>query len=59
MCWSKSGLISSAASIAGHYLGAGLAIENGGRLVRPVVVLVLALLAVKVGSELLFPSFWS
>ena len=24
-----------------------------------VVVLVLALLAVKVGSELLFPSFWS
>ena len=55
----KIGLISSVAAIAGHYLGAGLAIENGGRLVRPVVVLVLALLAVKVGSELLFPGFWS
>ena len=28
-------------------------------LLAAVVVLVLALLAVKVGSELLFPSFWS
>lgn len=53
------GLISAVASLAGHYIGAGLAIKNGGKLVRPAVVLVLLLLAVKVGSELLFPEFWS
>lgn len=53
------GAIASLASIAGHYLGAGLAIKNGGRIVRPVVILVLILLTVKVGSELLFPAFWN
>ncbi len=53
------GLVASLASIAGHYLGAGLAIKNGSRIVRPTVVLVLILLTAKVGSELLFPEFWS
>ena len=53
------GLISAVASIAGHYLGAGLAIKNGSRIVRPTVILVLILLTAKVGSELLFPEFWS
>ena len=53
------GLIASAAAILGHYLGAGLAIKNGGKLVRPTVILVLLLLLIKVGSELLFPEFWS
>lgn len=52
------GLIASAASIAGHYIGSGLAIKNGSKLVRPAVILVLVLLTVKVGSELLFPDFW-
>lgn len=52
------GLIASVASILGHYLGAGLAIKNGSRIVRPAVILVLMLLTVKVGSELLFPEFW-
>ena len=47
------GLISAAAAVAGHYLGAGLAIRGGGRLVRPAVVIVLLLLTVKMGSELL------
>ena len=46
------GLIAAAASIAGHYIGAGLAIKNGSRIVRPAVILVLILLTVKVGSEL-------
>ena len=46
------------ASIAGHYLGSGLAIKNGSRIVRPAVIVVLILLTVKVGSELLFPEFW-
>jgi len=53
------GLVASLASIAGHYLGAGLAIKNGSRIVRPAVVLVLLLLVIKVASELLFPEFWA
>ena len=52
------GLIASVASIAGHYIGSGLAIKNGSRIVRPAVIVVLLLLTVKVGSELLFPDFW-
>ncbi len=52
------GLISALFSIAGHYLGAGVAIKNGSKIVRPTVVVVLILLAVKVISELLFPDFW-
>ena len=42
------GLCAAVASIAGHYLGAGLAIKNGSRIVRPTVL-----------SELLFPEFWN
>jgi uncharacterized membrane protein YfcA len=53
------GLIAAATSILGHYIGAGLAIKNGSRIVRPTVILVLILLTLKVGSELLFPQFWS
>lgn len=52
------GLIASVASILGHYLGAGLAIRNGSRIVRPTVILVLVLLTTEVGSEILFPGFW-
>ena len=52
------GLTASLASIAGHYLGSGLAIKNGSRIVRPTVIIVLLLLTVKIGSELLFPEFW-
>ncbi|MBU5626478.1 sulfite exporter TauE/SafE family protein [Oscillibacter sp. MSJ-2] len=47
------GLIATAASFAGHFVGAGLAIRNGSRIVRPVVLVVLVLLAVKVLSGLL------
>jgi len=53
------GLMAAAASIAGHYLGAGLAIKNGSKIVRPAVVIVLILLVIKVVSELLFPEFWN
>ena len=53
------GLISAVFSIAGHYIGAGLAIKNGSKIVRPTVVIVLILLAAKILSELLFPQFWS
>lgn len=53
------GLTAAVASIAGHYIGAGLAIKNGSRIVRPAVILVLLLLTCKVGGELLFPEFWN
>ena len=46
------GLIGAASSIAGHWMGAGLAIRGGSKLVKPVILLVLVLLAVKVISEL-------
>lgn len=47
------GLIAAGFSILGHFLGSGLAIRDGSRIVRPIILLVLALLTVKVVSELL------
>ena len=47
------GLIGAVFSIAGHYLGSGLAIRDGSKIVRPVILVVLFLLAVKVISELI------
>ena len=46
------GLIAALASVAGHWLGSGLAIKDGSKVVRPVILLVLALLAMKVVTEL-------
>ena len=42
------GLIGTVTSFAGHFLGAGLAIKNGSKIVKPTVIVVLILLAVKV-----------
>lgn len=53
------GLIAAVFSILGHYIGAGLAIKNGSKIVKPTVIIVLLLLAIKVLSELLFPEFWA
>ena len=47
------GLIAAVFSIAGHYIGSGLSIKNGSKVVRPVILFVLALLAVEVVLELL------
>lgn len=47
------GLIGAVASVGGHYLGSGLAIKDGSKIVRPVILVVLGLLAVKVISELI------
>ena len=55
----RVGLIAALFSIAGHYIGSGLAIKNGSKIVRPTVIIVLILLTLKVGSELLFPEFWA
>ena len=47
------GLLAACFSIAGHYAGAGLAIKNGSRIVRPVILCVLLLLMIRVVTELL------
>jgi len=47
------GVIAAAFSIAGHYIGAGLTIKNGTKIVRPVIIVVLLLLAVKIVLEML------
>ena len=47
------GLMGAVAALLGHYIGAGLAIKNGSRIVKPTVIIVLALLAVKVVSGLI------
>ena len=46
------GLIGAVSSVLGHYIGSGLAIKDGSKIVRPVILVVLVLLAIKVGSEL-------
>lgn len=46
------GLIAACFSIAGHYVGSGLAIKNGSKIVRPVILVVLSLLLIRVILEL-------
>ena len=46
------GLISAVFATAGQYIGAGLALKNGSKIVRPVILIVLVLLAGKVILEL-------
>ena len=46
------GLVSAVFATAGQYLGAGLALKNGSKIVRPVILVVLTLLAGKVLLEL-------
>jgi uncharacterized membrane protein YfcA len=45
------GLVSAIFSTAGQYLGTGLALKNGSKIVRPVILLVIVLLAIKVLLE--------
>ena len=47
------GLFGAVASVAGHYIGSGLAIKDGSKIVRPVILVVLTLLAIKVITELI------
>ncbi len=47
------GLAACLFSIAGHYLGAGCVMKDGTRIVKPVMILVLGLLMIKVISGLL------
>ena len=47
------GLAASAFSIAGHYIGSGMVMKNGTRIVRPIILVVLMLLFLKIISEFL------
>ena len=47
------GLVAACFSIAGHYLGSGLAIKNGAKIIRPVILGVILLLLIRIVSELL------
>lgn len=47
------GLLAAGFAIAGQYIGAGLALKNGSKIVRPVILVVLLLLAGKIVLELL------
>ena len=47
------GLVAALFSISGQYLGAGLALKNGSKIVRPVILIVLLLLGSKIILELL------
>lgn len=51
------GLIAAVFSITGHYLGAGVTIKNGAKIVRPVIFIVIGLLALKIILELAGVSF--
>ncbi|MDO5532335.1 TSUP family transporter [Sutterella sp.] len=52
MLW-VTGLIASVFGIAGNYIGAGLVLKNGTKIVRPIIILVLAILFVKTAWEFL------
>ncbi|MBQ5840547.1 MAG: TSUP family transporter [Clostridia bacterium] len=47
------GLVAAVFAVAGQYLGAGLALKNGSKIVRPVIFVVLCLLVGKILLELL------
>lgn len=42
------GITAAVFSIAGHYIGSGLVIKNGHKVIRPIILVVLALLFIKV-----------
>lgn len=42
------GLVAAVFSIAGHYIGAGMVIKNGHKIIRPIILIVLGLLFIKI-----------
>ncbi|MBQ6808157.1 MAG: TSUP family transporter [Firmicutes bacterium] len=51
-CVIPLGLAAGAFCLLGHYIGAGMVIKNGGRVVKPIILVVMVLLFVKVISGL-------
>ena len=50
--WIALGAVASAFSVAGHLLGAGMVMRGGSRVVRPIILLVLAILFAKTALEM-------
>lgn len=50
--WWTLGLIASVFAMAGNFIGAGLVLKDGGKIVRPIIIVVLCLLFVKVICDL-------
>lgn len=48
------GIPAALCAIAGHYIGSGLAIKNGQKVIRPMLILVLTLLLIKLSWDLFF-----
>lgn len=46
----RLGLTAAVFCIAGHYIGSGLVVHNGQKIVRPVILVVLAILFVKIAA---------
>jgi len=46
-------LVAAVFSIAGHWLGSGMVLKNGTKIVRPIVLVVMAILFVKIITELI------
>ena len=51
--WIALGLIAAVFSVAGNYLGAGMVMKGGMKIVRPIIIVVLCMLFVKVLVDLL------
>lgn len=45
------GAVAAVFGVAGNYLGSGLAIKNGHKIIRPIIMLVLALLFIKIITD--------
>lgn len=52
--WMALGLTAAVFSIAGNYLGAGMVMKDGTKIVRPIIIAVLGMLFVKVMADLVF-----
>ena len=46
------GLVAAVFSVTGHYIGAGLTIKNGSKVVKPAIIIALLLLLIKVITDL-------
>ena len=47
------GVISGGFCLLGHFIGSGMMMKNGSKIVRPVIITVLALLFIKVISDMM------
>lgn len=46
------GLAAAVFSVAGHYVGAGMVMKNGSKIIRPIILIVIALLFIKILTDM-------